>query len=63
VVAASALWLDASSSTTIDAAPLGRFGGRCSLERKRDYRASRWFVVDGDGGVLVFEEAFGDREA
>jgi hypothetical protein len=28
-----------------------------------DFRASRWLVVDREGGVLVFEEAFRDRRA
>ena len=44
-------------------ASLGRTGGRRSLEREADRRASRWLVVDGDGGVLVFEEALCDRQA
>jgi hypothetical protein len=33
------------------------------LEGEADFRASRWLVVDREGGVLVFEEAFRDRRA
>jgi hypothetical protein len=42
---------------------LGRVGGRCSSEWEADDRASALFVADGHAGVLMFEEAFGDREA
>jgi hypothetical protein len=37
------------------AVALGRVGGRCSSERQGDSCASRRFVLDGDGGTLVFE--------
>ncbi|MFZ1879597.1 MAG: hypothetical protein WAU41_05470 [Gaiellaceae bacterium] len=33
------------------------------MERDAELCPTRWLVAGGQGGVLVFEEAFGDREA